>query len=104
MTTTPCPPPSMSITMVEAPGCHFCAEAHEALAALVHQGHPIEISTVDAWSAEGQALMQRHRAGLSPLVLVDDAFFSHGRLPRRKLDRLIRQRWSAATSSSSAQV
>lgn len=74
--TTPCPPRPARITSIEAPGCHFCTDAHDALAALVQQGHHIEISTVDARSADGQTLMQRHRAGLSPLVLVDGAFFS----------------------------
>ena len=92
MTTHPCPPRPARITIVEAPGCHLCADAHEAVAALVEQGYRIEIDTVDPRSADGRTLMQRHRAGLSPLVLVDDTFFSHGRLPRRKLARLIEQR------------
>ena len=92
MTTTPCPPRGVAITIVEAPGCHFCTDAHEALRELVEQGHQIEVTTVDATSSGGLALMRRHRAGLSPLVLVDGAFFSHGRLPRRKLTRLLEQR------------
>lgn len=102
MTTTPCAPRPARITIVEAPGCHFCSEAHEVLAALVEQGHQIEINTMDARSPDGQMLMQRHRAGLSPLVLVDGTFFSHGRLPRRKLARLIEQRSSSPVSSGAA--
>lgn len=98
MTTTPCSPGTATITIVESPGCHYCTDAHEALAAMVDQGHHIEVSTVDATSREGLALMQRHRAGLSPLVLVDGAFFSQGRLPRRKLVRLIEQLSSTTTS------
>lgn len=102
MTSPSCPPPPARITIIEAPGCHFCADAHDALAELLEQGHQIEISTVDARSADGQALMQRHRAGLSPLVLVDGSFFSHGRLPRRKLARLIQQRSSNPDATPAA--
>ena len=94
MTTTSSPSQAVMITVVEAPGCHFCTDAHEVLAGLAEQGHAIHVSSVEARSAEGVALMQRHRVGLSPLVLVDGAFFSQGRLPRRKLDRLLAQRAS----------
>jgi hypothetical protein len=82
------------ITVVEAPGCHLCTDAHDALAALADQGHQIHVSSLQARSPKGLALMRRHRAGLSPLVLVDGAFFSQGRLPRRKLARLLAQRSS----------
>lgn len=104
MTTTPRPSPGPTITIVEAPGCHFCTDAHEALAELVEQGHHLQISTVDATTPHGLALMQRHRAGLSPLVLVDGAFFSHGRLPRRKLARLLEHRSSAFVPGPSPEI
>jgi hypothetical protein len=100
VTTTPCPPRAATITIVEARGCHFCADAHAALNALVEQGHELQVGVVDARSPEGVALMQRHRAGLSPLVLVDGAFFSQGRLPRHKLARLLEQRSSTSTPAS----
>jgi len=35
----------------------------------------------------GRALMEQHRAPMSPLVLLDGQYFSSGRLPRRKLER-----------------
>ena len=82
----------LAITVVQSPGCHFCDAAQAELAVLVDQGHAIVVTTVDARSTDGQALMRHHRAGLSPLVLVDDAFFSQGRLPHRKLSRLLQRR------------
>jgi len=35
----------------------------------------------------GRSLMEQHRAPMSPLVLLDGAYFSAGRLPRRKLEK-----------------
>ena len=104
MSPTPCPSREVRVTLVEAPGCHFCADAHEALAAVAEDGHRIEVSTVNALSTEGRALMQRHRAALSPLVLVEGAFFSQGRLPRRKLVRLLEQRQAAVAPRPTAKA
>jgi len=38
-------------------------------------------------------LVQKYRASMSPLVLLDGEFFSHGRLPRRKLAKRLQQRF-----------
>ena len=40
-------------------------------------------------AGEGAALVAEHHAPMFPLVLVDEAFFSAGRLPRGKLRRLL---------------
>ncbi|HSE07833.1 MAG TPA: glutaredoxin [Nocardioidaceae bacterium] len=79
------------ITVVESEGCHFCEDAHLALAEAAHR-YPLDITTVDALSESGQRLMQVHRAWMSPLVLLDGEFFSHGRLPRRKLAAALARR------------
>lgn len=79
------------ITLVESDGCHFCQDAHRALAEFAGR-YPLEVDTVDAYSESGRRLMQTHRASMSPLVLVDGEFFSHGRLPRRKLAHALAQR------------
>ena len=81
----------VQITVVESPSCHYCADAHEALQRLAEDGHVFEVTTVDVSDPAGQALLRRHGAALSPLVLVDGAFFSQGRLPRRKLARYLHQ-------------
>ena len=72
------------VTVVHAPGCHFCDDAQDALAELALE-HPLDVELVDAGSPLGVRLVGEHRAGMFPLVLLDGAFFSNGRLPRRKL-------------------
>ena len=79
----------VQVAVVENPGCHFCDDAQAVLAGLVSDGHTIEVTSLDARAADGQALMREHRAAMTPLVLVDGSFFSQGRLPRRKLLRLL---------------
>ena len=82
----------VQVTVVEAPSCHYCADAHEVLQQLINDGHPIDVSTLDVRDPAGQELMRGHGAAMSPLILVDGAFFSQGRLPRRKLARLLTNR------------
>lgn len=79
------------ITVVESEACHFCEDAQRALSELAAE-YPLTVETVDVRSETGQRLMQVHRASMSPLVVVDGDFFSHGRLPRRKLIKLLEQR------------
>jgi glutaredoxin len=80
--------PIPTVTVVHAPACHFCADAQ---AALNHLGRevPMRVELVAADSDTGEALVGIHRPSVFPLVLVDGAFFSQGRLPRRKLRALL---------------
>lgn len=87
--------PSHRVTLVRTPACHFCDDAAQALAALAVE-HPLAFSTVDLESAEGAALIARHRPAMNPLVLLDGEFFSAGRLPRKKLARLLAREASTA--------
>ncbi|WP_305686391.1 glutaredoxin [Microbacterium sp.] len=79
---------------MESEACHFCVDARRVLADLA-VGFPLVVDTVDVRSEAGRPLMARHRAAMSPLVLIDGAFFSNGRLPRRKLAKLLEQRFGA---------
>ncbi|WP_134772567.1 thioredoxin family protein [Ornithinimicrobium flavum] len=79
----------MQIEVVDSPGCHSCDETHRVLAALEEDGYLIEVRSFDARTPQGQDLMQEHRAGLTPLVLVDGAFFSQGGVSRRELITLL---------------
>lgn len=83
------------ITVVQSEACHFCEDARLALAGLADD-YPLTVETVDVRSEAGQRLMQAHRASMSPLVLLDGEFFSHGRLPRRKLAKILGQRPAVA--------
>ena len=56
---------------------------------------PVHVETLDVRSEAGKALMRAHQASMSPLVLLDGEFFSHGRLPRRKLAKVLGQRQAA---------
>jgi hypothetical protein len=76
------------ITVVHAPACHFCADAQTALAELSAR-FPMRVELVGAGDPPGAALVKAHRPAMFPLVLVDGAFFSQGRLPRRKLAVLL---------------
>ena len=82
------------MTVVATPACHFCEDAHAALAELARQ-YPLTVTVVPAASQAGQAATRQHRTGMFPLVLVDGVFFSAGRLPRRKLTRLLAARGPA---------
>lgn len=79
-------------------GLPLCEDAHRVLAALA-ASYPLVVDAVDVRSDAGRALMASHRAAMSPLVLLDDAFFSSGRLPRRKLEKLLKGRYGHGTSA-----
>ncbi len=74
------------VTVVEAPACHLCEDAKSVLAVLAGS-YPLRINVVSITEQAGLALMQEHRAPMSPLVLLDGVYFSSGRLPRRKLEK-----------------
>jgi coenzyme F420-reducing hydrogenase beta subunit len=93
-------PPPAAVTVVESEACHFCADAHRVLADFAG-GYPLEVDTVDVRSETGRLLMARHRATMSPLVLIDGAFFSNGRLPRRKLAQHLAERYGAPAAARS---
>ena len=88
MTTTSTSRP-VQIEVVDSPGCHSCDETHRVLTGLEEDGYLIEVRSFDARTPQGQDLMQEHRAGLTPLVLVDGAFFSPGGVSRRRLITLL---------------
>jgi glutaredoxin len=77
---------SVVVTLVEAPACHLCEHAKSALAVLA-QSFPMTVRVLSIDAEAGRALMEQHRAPMSPLILLDGQYFSSGRLPRRKLER-----------------
>jgi hypothetical protein len=89
------------VVVVHAPACHFCDDAEEALAVLAGR-FPLDVRLVELESQQGRRLHAEHRPALNPLVLVDGAFFSAGRLPRRKLEKLLSTR--AVSSAAPAGV
>lgn len=90
-------PHTATVTVVTAPGCHFCNDARQVLGAMADAGAPLRIELVDATSPAGRDLLAAHRPAMNPLVFVDGAWFSAGRLPRRKLQALLARRETANT-------
>lgn len=76
------------VVVVSAPGCHLCADAEKALEELARD-HPLDVRVIEASSEEGRRAVTVHRPGMFPVVLVDGALFSVGRLPRGKLRQLL---------------
>lgn len=93
----------LPVVVVTAPACHFCEEAREYLAQIATRHH-LTVREVEITSAEGARLVAEHRPALNPLVLVDGRFFSAGRLPRRKLDALLREREARADARGAEAV
>lgn len=80
--------PPTGVVVVRSPACHLCEDAIRALDEIGRE-FPLDVRVVDMDSPEGRAIVAAHRPALSPAVLVDEALFSSGRLPRRKLRRML---------------
>jgi hypothetical protein len=80
------PPAPVDVTVVTSQACHLCEDALEELA---HRTDEVTVTVVPADTPLGRQLVQWHLPTMFPLVLVDGLFFSAGRLPRRKLDKVL---------------
>ena len=80
-----------AVTVVHAEACHFCDDAAQELGQLAER-FPLAVRVVEIDSAEGRRLLGIHRPAMNTLVLLDGAYFSSGRLPRKKLTRLLEAR------------
>ena len=89
----------VKIIVVDSEACHFCEDAQRVLVELAAR-YPLTIETLSLRTTAGQELMGSHRAALSPLVLLDGDFFSHGRLPRRKLTKVLHGRYGDPADQS----
>ena len=84
-------PRPAQVTLVHSPACHFCDDAAQALEELSAE-YAIEVAIVGIDSTVGATLVAVYRPAMNPLVLVDGQFFSAGRLPRKKLVKLLQER------------
>jgi hypothetical protein len=85
------------LTVVHSPACHFCDDAQTTLAKLARE-FPLSVELIEAADPRGQSLVAEHGAPMYPLVLVDGDFFSFGRLPRKKLCKLLVSRQAEAVA------
>ena len=84
------------VTIVTTEACHLC---EDALAVLGSRVDELTLTVFRADTAVGANLMRRHRPVMFPLVLVDGAFLSSGRLSRHKLARALAARTRRGTLS-----
>jgi len=78
----------IDVVVLTSPACHLCQGAIEALGELATD-FPLSVREVEMTSPEGMLLVQRHRPAMPPAVLIDGTLFSVGRLPRKKLRKLL---------------
>ena len=76
------------VVVLTSPACHLCEDALEALAELGGE-FPVRVREIGMESPEGRELIRMHRPAMPPAVLLDGVLFSAGRLPRKKLRRLL---------------
>ena len=80
--------PVAHVTLVTAPACHLCTDAHDALSQRADRGL-LTLSVIEVDSPEGEALVSAHRPALFPMVLLNGRLLGCGRLSRGKLDRAL---------------
>ncbi|MHB8643468.1 MAG: glutaredoxin family protein [Gaiellaceae bacterium] len=68
--------------------CHFCEQAKEVLARIAIE-QPLEIREVRLESDEGGRLAAEAGAPFPPVVFLDGAPFSYGRLSERRLRKAL---------------
>lgn len=78
----------IDVVVLTSPACHLCEDALEGLEELARE-YPLSVRKIDMTSEEGTALVARVRPSMPPAVLIDGQLFSSGRLPRKKLRRLL---------------
>jgi hypothetical protein len=76
------------VVVLTSPACHLCEDALEALAELGRE-FPVRVREIGMESPEGRELIRMHHPAMPPAVLLDGVLFSAGRLPRKKLRRLL---------------
>jgi hypothetical protein len=85
--------PEAEIVVVTSPGCHLCVSALAEIEELATE-FPLNLRTVDIGSPEGADILRAHRPPAPPVFLVDGEFLGFGRLPRRKLRKLLQAKES----------
>jgi len=81
-------PRPAEILVVTSPGCNLCVSALEQIEVLKTE-FPLNVRTVGIGSPEGADILRAHRPPAPPVFLVDGEFLGFGRLPRRKLRKLL---------------
>lgn len=78
----------IDVLVLTSQACHLCRDALDALDDLARD-YPLVVRTVDMATPEGEVLAGGFRPPMPPAVVIDGRLFSAGRLPRKKLRRLL---------------
>jgi hypothetical protein len=79
---------SIDVVVVRSPACHLCEDAIQTLRELAGT-FPLDVRVIEIASELGRAIVARLRPALFPAVVIDGRLFSSGRLPRKKLVRML---------------
>lgn len=74
----------ITITMVSTEGCHTCKEVKETLNKLTSE-YDLSINEVDATTDKGQELIKKHNISSSPGLIINNEFFSSGKVTEKQL-------------------
>ena len=77
---------TIEVVLVTAPRCHFCIDTSKLLEKLSNS-YSLSVRTVELASDEGAAIVSHYRVPFPPVLLIDGAYFGHGRISQRKLVR-----------------
>ncbi|GMQ85847.1 MAG: hypothetical protein BMS9Abin07_1415 [Acidimicrobiia bacterium] len=78
----------VEVVLVTAHRCHFCDDAGKLLDDLGGL-YPLAVREVELESDEGTAIAMRFRVPFPPVLLLNGAYFGHGRISRRKLTKAL---------------
>lgn len=88
---------AIRVTLLTQDDCTFCDDAKDTLAR-VGADYPLQVDEIGLDTLAGQALALGEGVFFAPGVLIDNAFFSHGRLSEKKLRRALERRRRDATA------
>jgi glutaredoxin len=77
------------VVLLTKEDCHFCEQAKDVLARLRGE-YDLRVREVALESDEGRSLALEAAAAFPPVVLLNGATFSYGRLSERKLRKALR--------------
>ncbi len=77
------------VVLLTKEDCHFCEQAKDVLARLRGE-YDLRVREVALESKEGRSLALEAAAPFPPVVLLNGATFSYGRLSERKLRKALR--------------
>jgi thioredoxin-like negative regulator of GroEL len=79
---------AVEVVLVTAPRCHFCDDASRLLEDLGGL-YSLTVREVKLECDEGIAIATRFRVPFPPVLLLNGAYFGHGRISRRKLTKTL---------------